>query len=174
MGARSKVEQLPKAVKEWLDKALVEGNFSGYEALAEHLKGLGHDLSKSGLHRYGADFERSLRAIKLATEQARAVNEAASDDGNDLSDALLRVVQEKAFTALTKMSEEDTKRLSFASLAKIASESGFASTTVKEFRAKTREKAKVAASEVAAIVKKAGLTNEAAKEIQAKILGIAA
>ena len=66
--------------------------------------------------------ERSLRAIKLATEQAKAVNEAAADDGNDLSDALLRVVQQKAFMALTKMNEADTDRVSFASLAKIASD----------------------------------------------------
>lgn len=173
MGKRSKVLGLPAAVKKWLDESLVEGNFSGYEAFAAELQGKGFDISRSSLHRYGADLERSLLAVKLASEQARALNEAANDDGNELGDALLRVVQQKAFMSLVKMGEESVDKTSFSSLAKIAAETGFASTTVKEFRGKVRDRAKAAAAEVASIVKSAGLTDEAAKQIQRQILGIA-
>ena len=73
MPPRSKVAALPPEVKEWLDKALVENNFGGYELLAAELKGKGYEISKTGLHRYGQQFEDRLNALKIATEQARAV-----------------------------------------------------------------------------------------------------
>ena len=53
MPPRSKVASLPKSVKTWFDKALVENNFSDYEALAEELASRGFSISKSALHRYG-------------------------------------------------------------------------------------------------------------------------
>lgn len=175
MGARSKVQLLPKAVKEWLDKALVENNFSDYALLADHLKSQGHEISKSGVHRYGVEFERNLKAVKLATEQARAIGDAAEDEGNALSDSLLRLVQTKAFGSLVDMDMNlNMNKPSFGTIARIATDTGFASTTVKEFRSKVKDKAKAAATEVATIVKKAGLTKEAALEIQKQILGIAA
>ena len=48
MPKRSAVETLPAQVKRWLDQALVDGNFSGYEALADELKTRGFD--KAGLY----------------------------------------------------------------------------------------------------------------------------
>lgn len=171
MAPRSKVTGLPKAVKEWLDKALIDGNFADYELLAEELKGKGYDISKSSLHRYGSQFEKKLAAVKLATEQAEAIAKAVPDDENSLGDALLRVIQEKTFSMLMNM-EEDPK-IGFAKLATIATEVGFASTNVKEFRSKVKAKAKEAAAEVASIVKSAGLSDEAVSNIKKSILGIA-
>jgi hypothetical protein len=171
MGPRSKVAGLPKAVKEWLDHALIEGNFAGYDLLADELRTKGYDISKSGLHRYGSQFEKKLAAVKIATEQAEAIAKAVPDDENALGDALLRVIQEKTFSMLMNM-EEDPK-IGFAKLASIAIESGFSSTNVKEFRSKVKARAKVAAAEVTNIVKSAGLSDEAVANIKRSILGIA-
>ena len=171
MAPRSKVVGLPKEVKEWLDNALIEGNFSDYELLAADLKARGYDISKSSLHRYGTAFEQKMAALKVATEQAEAIAKSVPDDENALGDALLRVIQEKTFSLLMNMQDPD--KISFASLAKIATEVGFASTNVKEFRSRTKAKAKEAAAEVGEIVKKAGLTPEAAAAIRRSILGIA-
>ncbi len=173
MAPRSKVLALPKAVKEWLDKALVEENFSNYDALTAALKDRGFEISRSAVYRYGAEFESRLAAIKLATEQARAVAEAAPDDDNALSDALIRVVQEKAFSALMQMDAEATKNTKFSTLAKIAGELGFASTNVKQFRQQVKAKASAAASAVAETAKAAGLTDAAVEDIRRRILGIA-
>jgi hypothetical protein len=170
MAPRSKVVGLPKEVKEWLDNALIEGNFSDYELLADELQAKGFGISKSSLHRYGSAFEQKMAAIKLATEQAEAIAKSVPDDENALGDALLRVIQEKTFSLLMNM--QDPSNVSFASLAKIATDLGFASTNVKEFRSKVRTRAKEAASEVAATVKKAGLSDETVAEIKRKILGI--
>jgi hypothetical protein len=171
MAKRSKVVGLPPAVKEWLDNALIEGNFADYELLADALRAKGHDISKSSLHRYGSQFEKKLAAVKIATEQAEAIAKAVPDDENAMSDALLRVVQEKVFSMLVNM-EQDPK-VGFAKLADIAINTGFSSTSVKEFRTKVKAKAKEAAAEVANIAKSAGLTPETIDSIKKSILGIA-
>jgi hypothetical protein len=170
MARRSRVVGLPKAVKEWLDNALIEGNFSDYELLSSGLKEKGFDISKSSLHRYGSQFETRMAALKLATEQAEAIAKAVPDDENALSDALLRVVQEKVFSML--MNLEDDPKVGFAKLATIATEIAFASTNVKEFRSKVKEKAKAAAAKVDSLVKNSGLTGDAIEEIRRSILGI--
>ncbi|WP_076592013.1 DUF3486 family protein [Herminiimonas arsenitoxidans] len=171
MARRSKVVALPKAIKEWLDKALLDGNFAEYELLTAQLKEKGFDISKSSLHRYGSQFEKKMAAIKIATEQARAIGEAVPDDENAMGDALLRVIQEKTFSMLMNM-EEDPK-IGFAKLASIAIDSGFSSTNIKEFRSKVKNKAKDTATEVAATARQAGLSDEMVAEIKRKILGIA-
>ena len=80
MPPRSKVAGMPAEIKEWLDRALAENNFSDYELLAEELKARGYAISKSALHRYGQAFETRLSALKMASEQARAVVAAAPDE----------------------------------------------------------------------------------------------
>lgn len=100
MPPRSKVEQMPPEVKAWLDRALVDNNFSEYEALSCELKERGFDISKSALNRYGQDFEARLSALKMASEQAKAIVEATPDDEGAVSDALMRLVQERLFSLL--------------------------------------------------------------------------
>lgn len=100
MPPRSKVEQMPPEVKAWLDRALVDNNFSEYEALSAELKERGFDISKSALNRYGQDFEQRLAALKMASEQAKAIVEATPDDEGAVSDALMRLVQERLFSLL--------------------------------------------------------------------------
>jgi hypothetical protein len=177
MSRRSKITTMPKAVKAWLDEQLVQRNFAGYELLVEEVNALleQHDadfrLSRSGVHRYGQEFERQLAAIRLATEQARAVAEAVPDDENALGDALIRIVQQKCLSKLIEL--DDAKPVGFGTLAKIASETGFASTNVKEFRKKVKDKAAAAAAEVADTARSAGLDDHAVEQIRRRILGIA-
>lgn len=105
MPPRSKVDKLPAAVKAWLDNALIEGNFSGYELLEAELKARGFDIGKSSLHRYGQEFEDKLAAIRIATEQAKAITDAIPDDAGAMNDALIRLVQQKAFDTLVNLEE---------------------------------------------------------------------
>jgi hypothetical protein len=101
MAQRSKVITLPEETLAELNKKLVAGKFCDYTALAEWLQSQGFAISRSSLHRYGQEFEERLAAISLATEQAKAVAEAAGDDENAMNEALIRLVQTKAFEALT-------------------------------------------------------------------------
>ena len=79
MPARSKITKLPEHVKRELDKRLISGSFSDYRKLSAWLQEQGYEISRSAINRYGQAFEERLAAIKIASEQARAVSEAVGD-----------------------------------------------------------------------------------------------
>jgi len=68
MARRSSIDGLPEDVRRWLERALAENNFSGYQALEEMLRDKGYQISKSAIHRYGQKIERRFAAIKASTE----------------------------------------------------------------------------------------------------------
>lgn len=166
---RSKVTQLPKEVKAWLDQALVAGNFSGYEQLEQELTQRGCTVGKSSLHRYGQQFEERLRAVKLATEQAAAIAAASPDEQGAMNDALIRLVQEKAFQTLLKMEEGAPLKEVGLMVARLSN----ATVKQKQWAAEVRDKASTAADTVEKIAKKGGLSADALEIIKREILGIA-
>lgn len=139
MPRRSAILTLPAEVKAWLDGALVEGNFSGYEALEEALKERGHEISKSAIHRYGQDFEERLKTLRLVTEQARAVVEHSPDDEDAVNQALVRLTQEKLFGVLMDI-KVDPETIDLSKLTRSISDLSRASITVKRYAAETRAK----------------------------------
>lgn len=153
MPPRSKIKQLPASVRDWLDRSLIEGNFSGYELLEAELKARGFDIGKSAIHRYGQEFEDKLAAIRIATEQARAITDAIPDDAGAMNDALIRLVQQKAFDTLVKMEEGASikdiglmvARLSNATVKQKQWQVEIAATIRAEERAKAAEEATSAA-----------------------------
>lgn len=172
MAKRSKVAALPTEIREWLDSALIDSNFSGYEQLAAELKKRGYDIGKSSVHRHGDALETRLQTLKIASEQAKAIVESCPDEGDAMGEALTRLVQEKMFNALLEMNVDPSKQ-SVTSMAKAISEVAKASTQQKKWAFEMRQKAKKVAEEVDALTKKAGLSDETAAQIRAKILGIA-
>lgn len=168
MPPRSKINQLPKEVKAWLDRALIEGNFSGYELLEQELSERGFVIGKSSINRYGQEFEQRMRALKLATEQAKAISESVPDDEGSMNDALIRLVQQKAFETLLKMEEGAPMKEIGLMVARLSN----ATVKQKQWASEVRAKAESAASAVEKIAKKGGLSAAAVKEIRSQILGI--
>ena len=161
---------MPAEIKEWLDRALAENNFSDYELLAEELKARGYAISKSALHRYGQAFETRLSALKMASEQARAVVAAAPDEEGAVNEALMRLVQEHLFKLL--MAEEG--EFDLPKVARAVAELGRATVTQKTSQAEVRARAEAAAAAVEKIAKKGGLSAESVDQLRREILGIAA
>ena len=60
MARRSTIEKLPEDVRRWLERALTESGFSGYNELESLLREQGYVISKSAIHRYGQKIERRL------------------------------------------------------------------------------------------------------------------
>jgi hypothetical protein len=109
MPAKSKIASLPADVRRWLDGALAEGNFSGYDLLSGALQERGYGISRASVHRYGQRLERRLAAIRASTEAARAIAEAAPDDADHRSAAVISLVQSELFEMLLKVEEsQDT------------------------------------------------------------------
>ncbi len=179
MAARSKIVQLPEAVRQWLDSTLCDGNFSGYELIAAELKARGYGISKTAVHRYGQGLERKLAAIKASTHAASAIAAAAPDDADLRSAAVISLVQTEVFDLLVQMQEVDAsedpgERLKLlASAARSVAEMSRASIGNKKFQAEVRAKAEAVAGEVEAIAKKGGLSVAAMDQIRKGILGIA-
>lgn len=171
MPPRAKAVNLPRAVKEWLDRALVEGNFSGYRALQEELSARGFDISKSALQRYGQSFERRLDALKLASEQARVMVQAAPDEEGAVNEALTRLVQEKLFGALMEL-EVDPAKLNLASAAKAVAELGKATVVQKKWAAEVRRALDAAADNVEKEARAQGMDEDQVLFWREKVLGV--
>ncbi len=169
MPPRSKIKQLPPEIKQWLDRSLIEGNFSGYELLEQELSTRGFVIGKSSINRYGQEFEQRMRALKLATEQAKAISNYVPDDEGAMNDALIRLVQQKAFETLLKMEEGAPMKEIGLMVARLSN----ATVKQKQFAAEVRNKASAAADSVEAIAKKGGLSKAALDTIRRDILGIA-
>lgn len=170
---KSRIKGLPASVKAWLDRELVENNFSGYDALVAELKKRGCDVSRSSVHRYGQEFEQRIEMLKLASEQAKAVVDAAPDDEGAVSEALMRLVQEKLFNVLLDFKVDPEKPLNIASAAKAVAELSRATVTQKKWQSEVRAKAKTVADTVEKAASKGGLSPDVVNMIRREILGIA-
>ena len=170
MPQRSKILTLPDNVKADLNNRLISGGFAGYEALSEWLISEGYEISKSALHRYGTEFEQRLGAIRVATEQARAVVDAAGDDAGVKSDGLMALVQEKAFQALVRM--EEPGDMSLASLGRMVADLSRASIAQKRWMAEIKQKTAAAAENVEKNLAGA-IDEETLRRVREEIYGIA-
>ncbi|MEW5763700.1 MAG: DUF3486 family protein [Acidobacteriota bacterium] len=178
MPQRPAVTQLPEEVRRALEARLVQGGFAGYTALAEWLTEQGYEISKSSLHRYGQTLERKLSAIKASTQAAQLIAEAAPDEEDARSAAVISLVQTDLFEALLALQEagdaEPAERVKLlSSAARSIADVGRASVSQKRFASEVKARAAQAAEDVVATVKKGGLSDDAAAAIRRQILGIA-
>lgn len=174
MPRRSKILDLPPEVKAELDRRLITGGFRDYEGLSDWLQEQGYDISRSGIHRYGQGFEDRLASIRIATEQARAVSEAVGDNEGHMNDALIALVQEKAFDVLVNLQTEDPDAFAkiFPKMGLMVAKLSRATVEQKRWMSEAKGKASAAAEEVVKTVRKGGLSESTAEEIRKKILGI--
>jgi len=174
MPSRSKITKLPDVIKRELDKRLITGSFSDYRKLSDWLQEQGFEISRSAINRYGQAFEDRLAAIKVASEQARAVSEAVGDNEGVMNDALISLVQEKAFDVLVNLQTADPVAFAkiFPKMGIMVAKLSKASVDQKKWMSEAKGKAKDAAEEVVKAVKKSGMSEKTAEEIRKKILGI--
>ena len=175
---RSKVNQLPPEIRERLDRELIERGFGDYDAIFELMNGLlaeaGYEmaLSRSGIHRYGQTFERRVAAIKVATEQAKAITDAVGDDAGSMGAALTSLYQEKAFGVLMDMAI-NPEDVGFEKLGLTIAKMNSSAIQQKKWQAELAEKARATADRVEKAIKSTGLTADTVQNIRKEILGIA-
>lgn len=174
MPSRSKITKLPDGVKRELDKRLITGSFSDYRALSEWLRDQGFEISHAAIHRYGQAFEDRLAAIKIASEQARAVSEAVGDNEGVMSDALISLVQEKAFDVLVNLQTEDPVAFAkiFPKMGIMVAKLSKASVDQKRWMAEVKKKAEKAVENIEEKLKSQKLDPEALRVVREEIYGI--
>lgn len=181
MGRASTITALPEDVRRWLERALCEQGFAGYEALEAMMRDKGYTVSKSAIHRYGQKIERRMSAIKASTEAAKLLTEAAGDDQDARSEAVIALVQTEMFESIIAIQEADDEELTasdrlglMSKAAKNIATLARASIAQKQFKTQVQAKAAEVADKAARLASKGGMSPDAAAEIRKMILGIAA
>lgn len=179
MPARPAITRLPDAVRAALDRQLVERGFADYVALEAWLSEQGYEIGKSSIHRYGQKLQRKLEAIRASTQAAAAIAEAAPDDADLRSSAVMSLVQTEIFDVLVNLqeaSDEDVDPITRVKLLSHAAKNiatlSRASVNQKKWMVEVRARADAAANRVADIAKKGGMSDEAIHTIRAAISGI--
>lgn len=180
MSIRGKIKTLPPALRAELDRRLIEGNFSDYRGLARWLGERGCRISPAGISLYGRKLERRLDVLRLASEQAHAVVEAAGGADDTVNEGLMRLVQGDLFNVLVEVRELDPKKVDLGALARhVAS---ICRSTVQmrrlaeEMRAGIGKRVKKAERKVVAAARRGasgGLSAAAERNIRAALLEIA-
>lgn len=181
MPQRSAISQLPQSVQDDLNARLIANGFSDYNGLAVWLADQGYEISKSQVHRHGqnlqADFEEAMADVRRATALARAWAKTDEDERGDLLDTTARMLQEhllRLTLELRKMDKDPTDVAPVvAKVTRAISDLGRMTISHKKWIGEVREKAQVAANEVAKVARKGGLSDEAIRAIEEQVLGIA-
>src|ERR1700682_6233056 len=118
MPARAKIKTLDLKLRAELDRRLIDGSFSNYRGLAEWLSEKGCKITGAAGQRYGSAMERKLGALRIATEQARAVVDASGGDDDLVSEGLMRLVQGDLFKVLVELRDADRKTVDVNALAR--------------------------------------------------------
>ena len=183
MARRSSIDGLPEDVRRWLERALAESNFSGYQALEEMLREKGYQIGKSSIHRYGQKIERRFAAIKASTEAARMLTEGASDDQDARSEAVIALVQTELFESIINLQEAGDEDIDpadriglLSSAAKNIATLARASVNQKKFRLEVQEETRrqllaEQSKQLEAVQKKGGVTADTLAAIR-EALGI--
>ena len=103
----SKIALLPEEVRKELDQLLVRTAFSGYYDLSAWLERRGFEIGKSAIHNYGQGLKRKLAAIRASTEAARLIADAAPDDEDRRSEAVMSLVQSEMFELLVHLQDAE-------------------------------------------------------------------
>jgi Bacteriophage Mu, Gp27 len=173
MPRRSAIYDLPPDIKAALDKRLVTAGFQRYEELADWLGEMGYAVSKSAVHRYGQGFGEQLETLRLVTEQAKAVVDAAPDAEGAVNDALMRLTQEKLFLILRNFDPGAVKKANITFIAKAVADLAKASVAQKAWADKLRQRTEAAADKAVSVARKGGLSDAAVEMIRREILGVA-
>lgn len=137
---------MPAEVRAWLERVLIDRTHPGYVALSRMLRERGCEISHAALHRYDQKLQRVMERIRASAEAARMIAQAAPDEADEHSAAVLRMVQSSLFGALTDIAgaaeEADPERRVrvLASAARAIAEASRASIGQKRWAEEVRER----------------------------------
>ena len=165
-----------------LDFDLRSGRVGSYDALAQWLSERGWVLADASPRIAGDRLEHKLDLVRLVTQQATAVIEASPEADNNLSAALLRLVQQHLFEMLVDLKADGLTQKDIARLAESVAQMTRASVMQQKWASdlKSRYADRVGAAEHALIAEAqeaanagGGLSAEAETRIRRILMEIA-
>lgn len=107
MGRAKAIDALSKEHRTELESRLIQGKFTGYQALTDWLNSLGYRISKTATHNYGKKLERKVQAIQDAELAAKIIAESVAGNKGNLSTALISLSQTMTLDFLMGLSAHD-------------------------------------------------------------------
>lgn len=184
-----KVDLLPAELKSFLQVALKERGFAGYEDLAEELnfrleeEGLSLRIGKSSLHAYGQEYQEFVKYQDEASAWAAGwMTENGLEEEAQRHNVLFQMITTLAFkvmqSQMTREGDEiDPRELHFIGkmLKDVMASSGMREKLLDDERKRVAMQAREeAAEDVGKAATELGLTTDTVESIKAKILGVAA
>ncbi|WP_142850952.1 phage protein Gp27 family protein [Telmatospirillum sp. J64-1] len=178
-GNRSAIEMaLSPSDKTEFDRLLGTGRLT-LDGLVLWLEGKGYEISRSSVHRYKGRFDRMAARLRQSREVTQALARELGDaaEQGQQGRVLVEMARTLVFDMMDSLPENaqlDPKDIALlgkglAEMAKAARMDQDFETKVEEARAKAKRDA---ASTAATAARAAGLTDELARQIEAKILGV--
>lgn len=102
------IAALPEPERKLIEDEIRARNFADYDGLADWLQQMGFEIGRSSVYRHGAKLKKRLQAVKDSTEAARMIAEAAPDDEDLRSAAVISMVQTELFDVMVSLQEADS------------------------------------------------------------------
>jgi len=103
----SLIDSLTSEQRTEFERELIRRNFADYDGFVDWLTANGFDISRSAAYRHGAKLKRKLQAVRNSTEAARMIAEAAPDDSDLRSAAVISLVQSELFDVMVSLQDLD-------------------------------------------------------------------
>ncbi len=87
------------------ERELIRRNFADYDGLVVWLNDNGFELSRSAAYRHATKLKRRIQAVRNSTEAARMIAEAAPDDSDLRSAAVISLVQSELFDVMVSLQD---------------------------------------------------------------------
>jgi len=168
---RDEIRSLPPALRKELDQRIAQRDFNSYVELKRWLQLRGCQIATLAVRRHALRLEGKIEAVRLATEQARAVIEAADGDVAEMNEALMRLVQQHLFTMLVELQGANLSEVNLGTLARTVATLARASVAQQKFAEDMRTHAQ-AAQRTLAEAEARGLTEVGVAQIKEALMEI--
>lgn len=111
------IDKLPAEIKETVDE-MVRANFT-YRDIVDYIKSTGNDISLASVGRYAANLNETVRSIRMAQENFRAIMEETERHPNlGATDGILCILSNQLLEAVNSLPEEQLQSADLNSLIK--------------------------------------------------------
>lgn len=165
-----KLAQFPPEVVAAVNDLLTKG--VTYDQIVEFLGQRGHEIGKSSVARYAKDFAARLERVRVVRDQLRAVAAEVDQDPLAMQDATTQVALHLIAEHLMRL--QDLDGANPVQLMRALAHLQSSSVQVSKWREEQSRRVRDAASAVGDKARKAGLSEEVIREIEERVLGIAA
>jgi hypothetical protein len=112
MPPRSKVAKLPLAVRNELERRIIDRGFSGYQELAEWLQQQGYEIAEDSVQRYGARLHNRIESLDLSVLEAKAVAHTTPADRERVIDSTIDLLNAQVLSTLIEAEQIDLDGIS--------------------------------------------------------------